>query len=71
MMSPPKLERRLADAKVDLKKIGMTLTRTEFDEYRINHIGGSEETAYYTDDLSDAISTAAKMWMVRGSSEPR
>lgn len=30
-------------------------------EYRVNFIGGKEETAYYTSDWSDAVDTAKAM----------
>jgi hypothetical protein len=31
------------------------------DEYRINFVGGVEATAYYTNDLEDALATAHLM----------
>lgn len=46
-------------------KLGMTITRTEHDEYRVNFRNGNEDTAYYTDDLRDAIGTANAMYNSR------
>ena len=38
---------------------GCVLRRTGWGgEYRVNHRGGPEATAYYTDDLQDAVDTA-------------
>lgn len=34
---------------------------SEWREYRVNIPGGNEATAYYTDDLDDAIGTAKQM----------
>ena len=33
----------------------------DFEEYRVNFIGGKEATAYYTDDLEDAATTMLAM----------
>lgn len=52
----------LKDAKAKLKPLGITLTRrAATDEYRVNLVGGNEETAYYTDDLKDAVETGEVM----------
>jgi hypothetical protein len=38
----------------------MTLRKHD-REYRVNFVGGSEATAYYTNDLEDAFATAIDM----------
>ncbi len=43
-------------AKIKLRQVGMTLTRKD-GEYRVNIAGGKEATAYYTDDIEDALNT--------------
>lgn len=35
--------------------------KTEYGEYRVNFRGGREATAYYTNDLADAVATAIIM----------
>jgi len=44
-----------------LRQHDMTLTRRPGGEYRVNFKGGSEESAYYTTELSDAYGTALAM----------
>lgn len=46
----------LKDAKLIARELGYSLTKRD-DEYRANPIGGTEATAYYTNDLEDAIGT--------------
>jgi hypothetical protein len=49
-------------AQAEVRAMGLTLTRkAETDEYRVNFAGGKESTAYYTNDLADAIGTARHM----------
>jgi hypothetical protein len=43
-----------------IKSMGCTL-HVQDGEYRVNLYKGTEETAYYTDDLQDAVNTAARM----------
>jgi hypothetical protein len=53
--------RALTAAKELVLPLGYTLTRSKGSdsrEYRLNLIGGKEETAYYTPDLMDAVNTA-------------
>jgi hypothetical protein len=38
----------------------MTITKKP-EEFRVNYKGGKEPTAYYTDDLEDAVETARVM----------
>lgn len=45
-----------------LSVYGMTLRRTVDGEYRVNFYSGTETTAYYTDDLDDAFTTAIDMF---------
>lgn len=45
------------EAKRVLRSIQLTLTRSTEDEFRVNFIGGEPTTAYYTNDLDDAIAT--------------
>jgi hypothetical protein len=48
------------EAREIIKTMGCTL-HVQDGEYRVNLFKGTEETAYYTDDLRDAINTAARM----------
>ena len=48
----------IQEAKQSLREDhGMELTV----EFRVNFIGGEEETAYYTEDMADAMNTAIDM----------
>lgn len=51
----------LAAAKAVVNAHGCKLRRTAAGDYRVNIAGGTEATAYYTDDLADAVETAASM----------
>lgn len=48
-------------AKAELAALGLSLKVTEHDEYRVNFRGGREGTAYYTNDLPDAVATGRHM----------
>ena len=50
----------LKTAKEICKQYGCTL-RHDNGEYRVNFRNGSEATAYYTNDIEDAIATACTM----------
>lgn len=50
----------LQQAKTIAKTKGFTLRHRD-GEYRVNVIGGTEETAYYTDDREDAVNTGSIM----------
>ena len=50
----------LKDAKELLRAYALTINKKD-DEYRVNYLGGKEETAYYTDDIEDAIATGKMM----------
>lgn len=43
-----------------VRALGLTFRRDD-GEHRINFVGGDEATAYYTDDLEDALWTAFRM----------
>lgn len=47
-------------ARAALAKRGVTLTVRD-GEYRVNFVGGKEDSAYYTTDLNDALSTGRAM----------
>ncbi len=55
----------LKDAKATLKALGMSINKNQWGEYRVNFLGGDEATAYYTDDLEDAVNTGKHMAGVR------
>lgn len=45
-----------------LRGRGITLSRSLVtDEYRVNFVGGTEQTAYYTDWSDDAVNTGDAM----------
>jgi hypothetical protein len=48
-----------------LSGIGVSLTHRE-GEYRVNFKGGTEDTAYYTNDLKDAVGTGIEMVKRKG-----
>ena len=47
-------------AKAALKPHGISLNKKD-GEYRVNFVGGREETAYYTNDIDDAVNTGIDM----------
>lgn len=52
----------LAEAKKTLGEHGIVIRHSaEFNEYRVNFRGGAEATAYYTNDIVDAIATGTMM----------
>ena len=52
-----------------VRSYGYTLTRTDHGEWRVNERGGDEATAYYTDDIWDAVGTARHMAAHRRDAE--
>lgn len=50
-----------AEARTQLQALGLTLNRTQYGEWRVNFRHQGEATAYYTDDLNDAVGTGRKM----------
>lgn len=56
----------IREAQAIARSLGVTISRTSTPgEFRVNVRGGSEATAYYTDDIQDALDTARAM--ARGS----
>ena len=51
----------LKTAKATLADKHMTIRSTVPGEYRVNHVGSGEETAYYTNDIEDAVKTGLLM----------
>jgi hypothetical protein len=43
-----------------LAEFGMVIKKAD-DEYRVNFKNGSEDTAYYTDNIADAVMTGYAM----------
>jgi hypothetical protein len=50
----------MKEAKKKLRPYAMTITKRD-GEYRVNHLNGTEATAYYTNDIGDAICTGVSM----------
>lgn len=48
------------DVKAELQGLGLTFRHRD-GEFRVNYRGGTESTAYYTDDLEDARDTGRAM----------
>ena len=48
----------LQKAKSIARHLGLTLRQLRSGNYRVNFRDGDETTAYYTDDLEDAVNTA-------------
>lgn len=55
----PKLT--IATARAEIRAHGCTLRVGEDREFRVCLKGGTEASAYYTNDLADAVGTAAAM----------
>jgi hypothetical protein len=51
----------LQEAKSIARHLGLTLRRVRSGSYRVNFRDGDETTAYYTDDLEEAVNTAVEM----------
>lgn len=49
------------EVRTKFKTLGLTISKTDYDEWRVNFMGGKEATAYYTDDLEDAYLTGCRM----------
>ena len=58
----------LQKAKSIARHLGLTLREVCSGDYRVNFRDGTETTAYYTDDLEDAVSAAVEMARNRGQS---
>ena len=51
----------LQEAKSIARHLGLTLRQVRSGDYRVNFRDGNETTAYYTDNLEDAVNTAVEM----------
>src|SRR5215831_17737302 len=51
----------LQKAKSIARHLGLTLRHLRSGNYRVNFRDGNETTAYYTDNLDDAVNTAVEM----------
>jgi hypothetical protein len=51
----------LQEAKSIARHLGLTLRTVRSGNYRVNFRDGNETTAYYTDNLEDAVNTAVEM----------
>jgi hypothetical protein len=58
----------LQEAKSIARHLGLTLRKMRSGDYRVNFRDGNETTAYYTEDLEDAVNTAVEMARKRGGS---
>jgi len=52
---------KLQKAKSIARHLGLTLRQLRSGNYRVNFRDGNETTAYYTDNLEDAVNTAVEM----------
>jgi hypothetical protein len=50
----------LAFVRTELRQLKLVITHVD-DEYRVNFRNGREATAYYTNDLQDALDTGQAM----------
>lgn len=53
----------LEQAKLQCRKAGMTLSKKD-GEYRVNFRDGKESSAYYTNDILDAVRAAMAMRLI-------
>jgi hypothetical protein len=51
----------LQEAKSIARHLGLALRMVRSGDYRVNFRDGNETTAYYTDNLEDAVNTAVEM----------
>jgi hypothetical protein len=59
----------LQEAKSIARHLGLTLRQLRSGNYRVNFRDGNETTAYYTDNLEDAVKTAVEMARTRDVSQ--
>lgn len=50
----------IKQAREKLSEVGITLSKRS-GEFRVNLVGGTESTAYYTDGIDDAVGTGLYM----------
>ena len=58
----------LQQAKSIARHLGLTLRKVRSGGYRVNFRDGNEMTAYYTDNLEDAVNTVVEKARKRGQS---
>ena len=51
---------KLQQAKSIARHLGLTLRKVRSGDYRVNLRDGNETTAYYTDNLEDAVNTVVE-----------
>jgi L-ribulose-5-phosphate 3-epimerase UlaE len=51
----------LQEAKSIARHLGLTLRKVRSGAYRVSFRDGNETTAYYTDNLEDAVNSATEM----------
>ena len=61
----------LQEAKSIARHLGLTLRQVRSGAYRVNVRDGNETTAYYTDNLEDAIKAAVEMARKGTTERPR
>jgi hypothetical protein len=61
----------LQQAKSIARHLKLTLRMVRSGDYRVNFRNGNETTAYYTDNLEDAVKTAIEMARKRAFSNER
>jgi hypothetical protein len=57
----------LQEAKSIVRHFGLTLRKVRSGDYRVSFPDGNEKTAYYTDNLEDAVKAALEMARKRDS----
>jgi hypothetical protein len=60
----------LQEAKSIARHLGLTLRKVRSGDYRVNFRDGDETTAYYADNLEDAVNTAVEMARKRDCEMP-
>ena len=58
----------LQEAKSIARNLGLTLRKVRSGDYRVNFRDKNEMTAYYTDNLEDAVNTVLEKACKRGQS---
>lgn len=48
---------KITDARKQLKEVGVTLKKNEYDEFEVRLSGAPKSQIYFTDDLQDAVDT--------------
>jgi len=51
----------LKEARAILTPLGISIRKTEYEEYRVNFSGGKEATASYETDVDSAVATGKAM----------